>query len=85
MPPLFMIALIIVLMLIEAPILLLHEWNHDYRPPALVSAMGLTGPVGAIFSDDTIEALSHEHSNHGSLRREGGSQRKSRPSAGDFP
>jgi hypothetical protein len=39
-----MIVLIIILILIEAPILLLHEWNHDHRPSSLLSAIGLTGP-----------------------------------------
>lgn len=67
MPPLFMIAFVILLILVEAPILLLHEWNHDHRPSVFLSTKGLTGPVGSVLSGDTIEALLHYH---GGLSRE---------------
>jgi hypothetical protein len=80
-----MIVLIIILILIETPILLLHEWNHDHRPPALLSMIGLAGPVVAIFSGDTIEAFPHQHSNDRGLSREGDSHRKSQLSARDLP
>ena len=61
MPSLSTIVFILILILVEAPILLMHEWNHHHRPPALSPAIGPTGPTWAILSSDTIEALPHEH------------------------
>lgn len=42
------IGFFIILILIETPILLLHEWHHFHPPPVRSYAIGPCGPVGVV-------------------------------------
>lgn len=42
------IGLFIILILIETPILLLHEWNHFHPPPVHSYTIGPCGPISIV-------------------------------------
>lgn len=49
MPPRFIIILMLILILLQVPILLIHEWNH-HDPHALHSATELSDATGVQLS-----------------------------------
>lgn len=53
--------LIFVFILIQAPIVIIHEWNHRHRPPVLSAAIGPSGLTAAILAEDKIKILPNEH------------------------
>ena len=56
-----MMVLIFVFILIQAPIVIIHEWNHRHRPPVLSAAIGPSGLTAAILAEDKIKILPNEH------------------------
>jgi hypothetical protein len=48
---------ILVLILILAPVVVIHEWNHHHRPPTLLAIASPSGSSVAIFAHDRIEVL----------------------------
>ena len=53
--------LIFVFILTQAPIVIIHEWNHRHRPPVLSAAIGPSGLTAAILAEDKIKILPNEH------------------------
>ena len=55
------IVLFLILILVETPILLIHEWNHFHPPPVLTYTLGPCGPVGVVLDGDKFEILHNQH------------------------
>jgi endonuclease YncB( thermonuclease family) len=52
--------LFLILILVETPILLIHEWNHFHPPPVLTYTIGPCGPVGVVLDGHKFEILHNQ-------------------------
>ena len=53
--------LLLILILVETPILLIHEWNHFHPPPVFTYTIGPCGPVGVVLDGDKFETLHNQY------------------------
>ena len=53
--------LFLILILVETPILLIHEWSHFHPPPVLTYTIGPCGPVGVVIAGDKFKVLHNQH------------------------
>lgn len=64
--------LFLILILVQTPILLIHEWNHFHPPPVLTYTIGPCGPVGVVLDGGKFKILHDQHPDPERTRLNGG-------------